>query len=99
MLTETNSPVPMLSAPAVRAAMPAITMAVLSDVAPATPMTTPAVDTMPSLAPSTAARSQFSRDADVVAHLVVEVLRLLVGADLHAHPTILAKSGAVFQRR
>ena len=61
MLTETYSPVPMLNAPAVSAAMPAITMVPLSSVAPATPMTTPAVDTMPSLAPSTAARSQLRR--------------------------------------
>ena len=41
--------------------MPAITMVPRSSVAPATPITTPAVDTMPSLAPSTAARSQLSR--------------------------------------
>ena len=61
VLTETYSPVPMLRAPAVRAAMPAITIAPLSSVAPATPITTPAVETMPSLAPSTAARSQLSR--------------------------------------
>ena len=32
--------------------------------------------------------------ADVVAHLVVEVLGLLVGADLHAHATILARRRA-----
>ena len=62
MLTETYSPVPMLSAPAVSAAMPAITIVPRSSVAPATPITTPAVDTMPSLAPSTAARSQLSRE-------------------------------------
>jgi len=32
-------------------------------VAPATPITSPAVDTMPSFAPSTPARNQFSRAA------------------------------------
>jgi hypothetical protein len=32
-------------------------------VAPATPMTMPATDTIPSLAPSTAARNQFNRPA------------------------------------
>src|SRR5689334_8002308 len=51
----------MLSAPAASAAMPDRTIVPRSWLAPATPMTTPAVDTMPSLAPRTPARSQFSR--------------------------------------
>src|SRR3954467_13015289 len=41
--------------------MPAVRMGPVATVAPATPTTRPAVDTMPSLAPSTPARSQFSR--------------------------------------
>ncbi len=61
MLTETYSPVPMLRAPATSPATPAIAMVPLSSVAPATPITMPAVLTMPSLAPSTPARSQFIR--------------------------------------
>src|SRR4051794_41870828 len=48
-------------APADRAATPASTMAPLSLVALAKPTTTPAVDTMPSLAPRTPARSQLRR--------------------------------------
>ncbi len=61
MLTETYSPAPMLIAPAASPATPAITIADRLLVAPSAPMTMPAVDTMPSLAPSTAARSQLSR--------------------------------------
>ena len=61
MLTETYSPAAMLIAPAKSPATPATRIAVRSVVAPATPTTRPAVDTMPSLAPRTAARSQFSR--------------------------------------
>ena len=61
MLTETYSPAPMLIAPAASPATPAITIADRSLVAPTAPITMPAVETMPSLAPRTAARSQFSR--------------------------------------
>src|SRR6476469_7764539 len=61
VLTETYSPTAMLIAPAARPAMPAVMIADSSAVAPATPTTMPAVDTMPSLAPSTPARSQLSR--------------------------------------
>src|SRR6478609_3241026 len=61
VLTETYSPAPMLIAPAASPATPAITIADRSLVAPTAPMTMPAVDTIPSLAPRTAARSQLSR--------------------------------------
>ena len=61
MLTETYSPAAMLSAPAASPATPATRIAPRSLVAPATPITMPAVETMPSLAPSTPARSQLSR--------------------------------------
>ena len=63
VLTETYSPTAMLIAPATSPAMPAVRMTPLLAVAPATPRTMPAVETMPSLAPSTPARSQFSREA------------------------------------
>jgi hypothetical protein len=46
--------------PATSAATPAIKIGPLSTVAPATPMTIPAVETMPSFAPSTPARNQLS---------------------------------------
>jgi hypothetical protein len=42
---------------------PGVKMGPREDVAPATPTTRPATDTIPSLAPSTPARSQFSRPA------------------------------------
>ena len=61
MLTETYSPAAMLSAPAASPATPATRIVPRSLVAPATPITMPAVETMPSLAPSTPARSQLSR--------------------------------------
>ena len=61
METETYSPAAMLIAPATSPATPATTMALRSVVAPATPTTIPAVETMPSLAPRTPARSQLSR--------------------------------------
>src|SRR5215203_7332918 len=64
VLTETYSPTAMLIAPAARPASPAVTTSARSGVAAATPMTRPAVETMPSFAPSTAARSQFSRPAN-----------------------------------
>jgi hypothetical protein len=51
------------TAPATSPASPAVKMGPRFVVAPATPMTMPATDTIPSLAPSTAARSQFSRPA------------------------------------
>src|SRR5699024_6314641 len=63
VLTDTYSPTAMLIAPAARPARPAVNTAPRSVVAAATPMTSPAVDTMPSLAPSTPARSQFRRPA------------------------------------
>ena len=63
VLTDTYSPTAMLIAPAASPARPAVSTAPRSVVAAATPITRPAVDTMPSLAPSTPARSQFSRPA------------------------------------
>ena len=60
--------------------MPAIMIEPLSAVAPATPTTTPAVDTMPSLAPRTAARSQFQPGAQTLPVGLVVVVELVVGS-------------------
>ena len=65
------------------AAMPASMIAPLSFVAPAKPTTTPAVDTMPSLAPSTPARSQFSRVPQTRPVGLVVVVELVVGSVGH----------------
>ncbi len=59
--TETYSPTAMDMDPASRPARPAVRRVARSSVAPATPTTSPAVETTPSLAPSTAARSQLRR--------------------------------------
>src|SRR4051812_15604588 len=60
-LTETYSPAAIESAPATRPATPAVTIEPLVAPEAATPRTRLPVDTIPSLAPSTAARSQFER--------------------------------------
>ena len=60
---ETYSPRAIDTAPATSPASPAVKMGPRDEVAPATPMTMPATETIPSLAPSTAARSQFRRPA------------------------------------
>src|SRR5690606_256815 len=57
-LTDTYSPAAIDMAPATRPAMPASRICWRSACAAATPSTSDAVDTIPSLAPSTAARSQ-----------------------------------------
>lgn len=57
-LTETYSPAAMDKAPATSPAPPAIRTALLGDPAAATPTIRLAVETMPSFAPSTAARIQ-----------------------------------------
>ena len=54
--TETNSPRAIETAPPTRAASPAVKIGPRSWVAPATPTTMPATETMPSLAPNTAAQ-------------------------------------------
>jgi hypothetical protein len=63
LLTDTYSPSAIDTAPATRPASPAVKIGPRWLVAPATPRTMPATDTIPSLAPSTPARSQFSRPA------------------------------------
>ena len=77
--------------------MPAIMMAGLSLVAPATPTTTPAVETIPSLAPRTAARNQLSREANRVvvglAAVVDQVIRLRGG-----HRPIVASHGVAVRQ-
>ena len=60
VLTDTYSPTAIDSAPAASPAMPAVSTGPRSAVAAATPITMPAVETIPSLAPKTAARSQLS---------------------------------------
>ena len=60
-LTETYSPAAIDIAPATSPAIPAVTIAEPDAPDAATPSTRLAVDRMPSLAPSTAARSQFDR--------------------------------------
>ena len=59
--TDTYSPRAIDTAPPTRPASPAVKMAPRSEVAPATPITMAATETIPSLAPSTPARNQFSR--------------------------------------
>src|SRR6478672_10417994 len=60
-LTDTYSPAAIDRAPATRPAIPAVTIAAPDAPDAATPKTRLAVDRMPSLAPSTAARSQLDR--------------------------------------
>jgi hypothetical protein len=61
-LTETYSPSAIDTAPAAIPAAPAVATALVDVVAAATPTTSPAVDTIPSFAPNTPARSQFNFD-------------------------------------
>ena len=61
LLTDTYSPSPIDNAPATSAAIPAVSTTVLDESAAATPRISAAVDTMPSLAPITEARSQPER--------------------------------------
>src|SRR6478672_8023239 len=60
-LTETYSPAAIDRAPATSPAIPAVTIAAPDAPDAATPNTRLAVDRMPSLAPSTAARNQLDR--------------------------------------
>src|SRR5882757_8818365 len=53
------------TAPAANPATPAVISGPRAVLAPATPMTKPASETMPSLAPNTAARNRFSRPASL----------------------------------
>ncbi len=61
MLTDTYSPSAIETAPATSPATPAVAISFVLVVAAATPTTRPAVEMMPSLAPSTPARNQLSR--------------------------------------
>ena len=63
LLTETYSPRAMETAPPTSPARPAVRMGPVLVVTPATPTTMAATETMPSLAPSTPARSQLRRCA------------------------------------
>jgi hypothetical protein len=63
VLTETYSPKAIDTAPAATPAIPAVNIGPRPTVAAATPTTMPAIDTIPSLAPNTPARSQFNFDA------------------------------------
>ena len=60
VLTETYSPNAIETAPATSPAIPAVRIGPGDAVAAATPTTMPAVETIPSLAPNTPARNQFS---------------------------------------
>jgi hypothetical protein len=62
VLTDTYSPSAIDTAPATSPAVPAVNTGARSTVAAATPTTMPAVETIPSLAPRTPARSQFNFD-------------------------------------
>src|SRR3954467_3308656 len=62
-LTDTYSPAAIDRAPATRPAMPAVITALVDAPEAATPNTRLAVETMPSLAPRTAARNQPMRSA------------------------------------
>jgi hypothetical protein len=64
-LTETYYPAAIDIAPAIRPAIPAVKITLLFAVAPATPTTKPEIETIPSLAPSTAALSQLSWELDL----------------------------------